>query len=128
MDPSKSAARGYLQWVYRKKSMYDEALRLFPKKSNQFSLGITYAEMGKRDEAQQVLDYWIKRSKQEYISSYRFATFYFALGENDQGFKWLDKAYEEHDGWMCNLKVEPRLDSVRSDPRFKVLLKKMNLE
>jgi len=128
MDPNKSAGRGYLINVYLEKSMYDEALKLFPEKNNQYSLGLTYAKMGKINEARQVLDYWIKRSKQEYVSSYNLARFYFALGENDQGFIWLDKAYEEHDSWMCYLKVEPQLDSVRSDPRFKVLLKKMNLE
>ena len=45
-------------------------------------------KMGKINEARQVLDYWIKRSKQEYVSSYNLARFYFALGENDQGFIW----------------------------------------
>jgi tetratricopeptide (TPR) repeat protein len=128
MDPNKSAGRRYLINVYLEKSMYDEALKLYPEKNNQYSLGLTYAKMGKINEARQVLDYWIKRSKQEYVSSYNFARFYFALGENDQGFIWLDKAYEEHDSWMCDLKVEPLLDSVRSDPRFKALLRKMNLE
>jgi TolB-like protein/Tfp pilus assembly protein PilF len=128
MDPNKSVGRGYLRWVYWEKSMYDEALNQFPKKNNQYSLGITYAKMGKREEAQQVLDYWIKRSKHEYISSYDFALFYFALGDNDQGFKLLDKAYEEHDDSLSYLKVEPKVDPVRSDPRFKALLKKMNLE
>jgi serine/threonine protein kinase/tetratricopeptide (TPR) repeat protein len=128
MDPNKSAGRGYLRWVYWEKSMYDEALKLFPEKNNQYDLGITYTLMGKRDKANQVLDYWIKQSKQEYVSSYSFALFYFALGENNQGFKWLDNAYEEREVWMCYLKVDPKLDSVRSDPRFKELLKKMNLE
>jgi serine/threonine protein kinase/Tfp pilus assembly protein PilF len=128
MDPSKSEGSGYLRWVYWEKSMYDEALKLFTEKNNQLSLGITYALMGKKDEAQQVLDHWIKRSKQEYISPYRIAQFYFALEENEQGFKWLDKAYGERDHLMCYLKVDPSLDTVRSDPRFKELLKKMNLE
>jgi serine/threonine-protein kinase len=128
MDPNKLAGRHYLSWVYCEKSMYEEALKQFPKKNKQFPLGITYAKMGKRVEAQQVLDYWINRSKQEYVSSYNLSFFYFALGEYDQGFKMLDKTYEERNNWMCNLKVDPKLDAARSDPRFIALLKKMNFE
>ena len=128
MDPDQLSGRTYLVYVYLEKSMYDEALELFPEQNNQYLLGLTYAKMGKIDEARQVLDYWIERSMQEYVSSYNLARFYFYLEENDLGFNFLDKAYEERDSGMCYLKVDPTLDSVRSDPRFKVLLKKMNLE
>jgi TolB-like protein/Tfp pilus assembly protein PilF len=128
MNPNMSAGRGYLMWVYLEKSMYGEVFKLFQKRDNQVSLGITYAKMGKRDEAQQVLDYLIKRSRQEYISSYNLALLHFALGDNDQGFKCLGNAYEERDSQMCTLKVDPGFDSIRSDPRFKELLKKMSLE
>ncbi len=50
------------------------------------------------------------------------------LGQKDQAFKWLEKAYEERDFWITFIKVAPYFDSLRSDPRFKILLKKMNLE
>jgi hypothetical protein len=80
--------------------------------------------MGKKEEALLVLDELIKKSK----SYHRIALINFALGENNQGFKWLEKAYEERDVGLVSLKAEPMYDSVRSDPRFKALLKKMNLE
>jgi len=53
---------------------------------------------------------------------------HFALGENDQGFKWLERSYEERVPGMKRLKIDQEYDSVGSDPRFKALLKKMNFE
>jgi Tfp pilus assembly protein PilF len=113
--------------------MYEEALAEFQKERSQTgigisAIGITYAKMGRRDEAQQMLDDRIKRSKEEYVTPLGMAHLYFALGENDQGFKWLDKAYEDLDSELNNIKVNPLYDSVRSDPRFKAMLKKMGLE
>ena len=56
------------------------------------------------------------------------AILYFVLGEDDLGFQWLDKAYEEYDSRMRLLKIDPVFDRVRSDPRFEAILKKMGLE
>ncbi len=58
------------------------------------------------------------------------ANLYFALGENDSGFEWMDKAVEERDVWLRYLKTIPLYDllNVRSDPRYLALLKKMNLD
>jgi hypothetical protein len=50
------------------------------------------------------------------------------LGEMDQAYEWLEKAYEERDQQIVWLKVWPLFDPLRSDPRFKAMLKKMNLE
>jgi hypothetical protein len=91
-------------------------------------IGIANVKMGKRWEAQQVMDDLMERSKKVYIPPYTLAILCFALGENDQGFEWLDKAYEERDGLLCVLKIDPECDSVRSDTRFTALLKKMGLE
>ena len=56
------------------------------------------------------------------------AILYFVLGEDDLGFQWLDKAYEEYDSRMRLLKIDPVFDRVRSDPRFEAIMKKMGLE
>ena len=56
------------------------------------------------------------------------ALIHFALGENDKGFERLEKAYEERDSRLRKLKTDPIFDNVRSDPRFKELLKKMGLD
>jgi serine/threonine protein kinase/tetratricopeptide (TPR) repeat protein len=127
----------YLGWGYLLKSKYKEALAEFlgeRKLSKEWNahvetwIGITYAQMGKRDKAREVLDELIKRSKQTYISPYLIGLFCFVMGENDHGFEWLDKAYEERDYWMCWLKIEPLFDSVRTDARFKTLLKKIGFD
>jgi len=137
MDPSFSLTHATLGRVYLQKSMYEEALAEFQKERELLGvwdqqleswLGITYAKMGKGGDAQKVLDDLIKRSKQAYLSPCCIALVYFALGEKDQGFKWLNKAYQEHSSCLIEIKVDPGFDSVRSDPRFKALLKKIGLE
>jgi len=128
MDPDMVAGRNYLGLVYLEKSEYVEALAEFEKTNNQFYICYTLGQMGKRAEAQKMLDELTLRSKQEFMSPYLFALCYLTLGEIDQGFRYLDKAYMERDAWMEFLKIDPRLDSIRTDPRFLTLLKKVGLE
>jgi hypothetical protein len=52
---------------------------------------------------------------------------YAGLGDQNQALAWLEKAYEARDQWLCQLKVEPMLDSLRSDRRFQVLLDRIGL-
>jgi serine/threonine protein kinase/Tfp pilus assembly protein PilF len=92
------------------------------------TLGYIYAFAGRRDEARKVLDDLFELSKQEHVSSFYVALVYTCLGQKDQAFEWLEKAYEERDVYLSQLKVFPLFDSLRSDPRYKALLKKMNLE
>ena len=56
---------------------------------------------------------------------YVLATFYAELGEKDKAFAILNKQYEDH-GYLDTIKVEPRFDSLRDDPRFADLLRRMN--
>ncbi len=128
MDPDNMAGRNYLGLAYLEKSDYVEALAEFEIMNNQFYICLTYGQMGKRAEAQKILDELTQRSKQEFMSPYLFALCYFTLGEIDQGFGYLDKAYVERDAWMEFLKIDPRLDSIRTDSRFKALLEKVGLE
>ena len=55
------------------------------------------------------------------------ATFYAALDENDKAFAELNKSYENRENIMSQLKVDPRLDSLRDDPRFQELLRRVGL-
>ena len=68
----------------------------------------------------------IEQSKIKPARKTSIALLCFELGEIDQGFEWLEKAYEERDTVMIRLKVNPQFDKVRSDPRFKAMLKRMN--
>jgi serine/threonine protein kinase len=137
MDPNFVSAHSFLGRAYLQKSMYKEALAEFRKEkepsrgwmqSVETVVGIARMRMGKKKEAQKILEDMIERSKHEYVSPYHIALLSFNLGENEQGFEWLDKAYKERDHWLLNLNAEPMFDSARSDPRFKKLLKKIGFE
>jgi serine/threonine protein kinase/Flp pilus assembly protein TadD len=137
MDPNFVSAHSFLGVVYLQKSMYKEALAEFRKEKEpskgwmqnvEAVVGITHMRMGKKKEAQKILEDMVERRKHEYVSPYHIALLSFNLGENELGFEWLDKAYKEHEDWLLYLKVEPLFDSVRSDPRFTKLLKKIGFE
>lgn len=137
MDPSFSLAHAGLGQAYLQKSMYQEALRELQRESDiragsdtvvETWKGIAYVKAGKKSEAKRVLDDLLKRAKQVYVSPVLFAGLYFAMGENDLAFKSLDLAYNQRDSRLLELKVLPEFDSVRSEPRFKALLKKVGFE
>jgi TolB-like protein/Flp pilus assembly protein TadD len=124
-----SLARAYLQ-----KQKFEKALEEIQKSRDlltgwqpwiECSKGIIYARMGKREDAQQVLNNLLKRSKREYVPPIIFADLHFALDENDKGFDWLKEAHKGRDPILTFLKVRPVYDSVRSDPRFSEVLKQM---
>jgi hypothetical protein len=69
----------------------------------------------------------LDQQKQRYVSPYTIATIYAGLGEKDQAFKWLEKAVEDRDIWLMNLKVDPVLKSPRSEPGFERLLQRIGL-
>jgi len=137
MDPSIMYAHLHIGAAYLAKSRYEEALAEF-QREREVSKGLhawseawtalTYMQMGEPDEAQKVLDNLLEGSEQRNISPFILGSLHFALGDNDEGFKLSDKAFKEHDPWLCWLKVSPLLDSIRSDPRYTALLKKMNLD
>ena len=91
------------------------------------ALGHTYATAGRRAEAVKTLSELLDLSKQRFVSPASIAAIYGALGDKDQAFAWLDKADQAHDGILVRLKVDYRFDSLRSDPRFGELLKRVNL-
>jgi hypothetical protein len=68
-----------------------------------------------------------EESKRKSVSTYNIAKIYEALGEKDQAFVWLEKAFAERDSNITNLKVEPGLDSLRTDSRYGDLLKRMRI-
>jgi hypothetical protein len=74
-----------------------------------------------------MLDELRQLSAREYVPAPSMAIAYAGLGEKDQAFAWLEKGYEEHAFQMQWLTVEPRWDSLRSDPRFKDLVKRIGL-
>ncbi|HSQ24162.1 MAG TPA: hypothetical protein VLN44_07125, partial [Pyrinomonadaceae bacterium] len=72
-----------------------------------------------------VLDELKRTSEQEYLPAPSIALIYAGLGEKDQALAWLDKGYTERAFQMQWIKMEPRWDSLRSDPRFQELMRRM---
>ena len=90
-------------------------------------LGFAYARAGKHTEAVEVLMSLEEFAAQQYVSAYSFAMVYLGLGDLDKTFEWLEKAFEERSGFLPFLKVEPMVDSIRSDARFQDLLWRIDL-
>lgn len=90
-------------------------------------LGRAYAQAGERANALRILAQLQQEAKQTYIPPYFLATLYAALGEKEQAFAWLDKAYANRDLYLAWIKFDPAMDPLRSDPRFHDLQQRMKL-
>ncbi len=105
---------------------FQEAIRLGENSpSNQIYLGAAYAGAGEREKALEILKQ-LETSK-EYVSPGELAILYGALGEREKAFASLEKAYAAHDLQLQFLKVDPAFDSLRDDPRFQDLLRRVGL-
>ena len=91
------------------------------------ALGRAYAESQKKLEANEMVDELHELAKRQYVSAYEVATIYVALGDREQAFELLAKAYAEHSFHLVNLNVSPQFKSVRSDPRFQDLVQRIGL-
>jgi serine/threonine-protein kinase len=137
LDQNFPPVHTFLPAAYEQKGMYDKAIAEFKNASPQqgsaesamamAGLGHVYAVSGKKDEAQALLNQLKRLSEKQYVSADSIALIYAGLGEKDQAFAWLERAYVERSFGMPNLNTEPRWDSLRSDPRFADLLRRVGL-
>jgi serine/threonine-protein kinase len=107
-------------------SEYQKAITLGARPTMVSRIGRAYALWGKRREAQKVLDELKVLSRQSYVPAYDFALIYAGLGEQEQALDWLEKAYQSGVSLM-GLKADPTWDSLRPEPRFRDLLRRMEL-
>ena len=91
------------------------------------TLGYAYAASGNRTKAEKVLGQLQALGTQQYVPPFTSALIYAGLGDKDQAFAWLEKAYTERSVWMPSLKVDPKFDSLRSDSRFAELVRRVGL-
>ena len=91
-------------------------------------LGYAYAISGDRAKAEQALRELEELAKRQYDSPTAFVTIYLGLGEKEKCLDWLEKAYEQQDSACWYLKIDQIYDSVRNEPRFQAILKKVGLE
>jgi TolB-like protein/Flp pilus assembly protein TadD len=89
------------------------------------NLALHYAWAGKETEARQALAQVKDLSKTQFISAWAIGMIYVALGDKDEAFAWMDRAYEEHNGWLLTLRVNPWVDPLRSDPRFDEMVRRV---
>jgi eukaryotic-like serine/threonine-protein kinase len=91
------------------------------------ALAQTLATAGKREKAIQILDDLTNLTKQKYVAPYFFAGIHIGLGEDDRAIEYLEKSYEEHSHWLIYLHLDPSMDSLRSNPRFQNLSRRVGL-
>ena len=90
-------------------------------------LGHAYGVAGRRAEALQVLSDLTERSKHEYILPYAMAIVHAGLGQPDRAIDWLEESYRKRDEQLVMLGVDPAVDTLRSNPRFRDLLTRIGL-
>jgi DNA-binding winged helix-turn-helix (wHTH) protein/tetratricopeptide (TPR) repeat protein len=133
MDPNFLPALITLGEVYTHKGNYTEALAELNKaaalsRDNALAaLGYTHAVSGERNKARQALAELQEMSKRRYVSPVGAAAIHAGLGEKDQAFAWLEKGFQGRAIGLCFLRIDPKFDSLRSDPRFEHLLRRIGL-
>lgn len=88
-------------------------------------IGFAYAAAGRTADARGILTKVSGMSKQMFVDPYLVATIYVALGDKPQALEWLEKGYDVKSSFMVALASEPKWDSIRTEPRFKALVKRV---
>ena len=137
LDPNSFPALRYRGLAYEQKGMYSQAIAQFKKSIllmapgestlSKAGLGHVYGVSGKKTDAQNILEELTRLSAEEYVPGTSIALIYAGLGEKNQAFTWLDKGYEQRAFQLQWIQLDPRWDSLHSDPRFQNLLLRINL-
>ena len=114
---------------------YDEALAEFTRGQTRANgtlepstgLAIYLARVGRREEAKAIIEQLQTMREKKFITPYGIASYYSVIGEIGAALDWLERAHAERDGTLVWIKVHPRLDPLRGEPRFRALLEKMKL-
>jgi predicted Zn-dependent protease len=91
------------------------------------ALAGTLATAGRKKDATRILDDLTNLAKQKYVATYFFAGIFVGLGDRDRAMEYLEKSYQEHSHWLMYLHMDPGMDSLRPDPRFQDLLRRVGL-
>jgi TolB-like protein/Tfp pilus assembly protein PilF len=135
LDPNYWFDHYFLGRAYAQKGKFPEAIAALKQGISMggttevwASLGYAYALSGERDEAQKVIEHLRELSVHEYVAPYNIAVIYAGLGNKDEAFVWLDRAYQERSYLLTYLTVDERLDKLHSDPRFDQLVRRVGLQ
>ncbi|HQR33635.1 MAG TPA: protein kinase [Blastocatellia bacterium] len=135
MEPNFFVARFTLGLAYEQKGMYEQAIAEFNEAQRidpeswvpSAFLAQVYAIKGNRAEVQRRLEELKRNALQKHVDSYNIGVIHAALGEKDQAFEWLEKAFQAKSEELMFIKVDPRIDSLRSDARYADLLRRLKL-
>ena len=135
LDPDYALAHWYRGLAFEQKTMYPEALHEMARAKDllpgnlavQSDIGHVYAVSGDKGNAEKVTGVLKEESARRYVNQYEIALIYIGLGQNDQAFKSLERAFREHSDMLVYLKVDPRLDPIRSDSRFADLMHRVGI-
>jgi len=92
-----------------------------------YCLGHVYAISGQTAQARITLDRLVKLSEERHVDAYYPAVIHIGLGETDQAFRWFEKAFQDRSEELLFLKLDPRLDGIRADPRYQSLVRRIGL-
>jgi len=135
LDPKLIAAHYNLGMVYEQMGRYREAVAAFQEAKNLDptnwpTLALLchgYASSGDRPRAQQLLLELTQQATRGSLDPVWLGLVHAALGDKERAFVWLEKAYQARSDTLLFLKVDPKYDTLRSDPRFADLVKRLNL-
>jgi Flp pilus assembly protein TadD len=135
MDPSFLEAHLYLGWNYEGRGQFDQAIAELRQALSlsgghpRFvsALGHAYAISGQRRLAEESLATLKAQAAQRYVAPIDIAIVYAGLKDLDQTFRYLELAYQDRSFWMCWLRIDPRFDGIRADPRYHDILRRMHL-
>lgn len=136
LNPKAAGAYWIRGMAYQQKKMFGEAIKdyrqaleLSPEDQNYLAaLGHVYASSGNNSAARNILDTLFVLNKKEHVSPFFFALVFAGLNDKEMALEWLEKSYEEKSGSVRYLKMEPRLQNLRNEPRYAALMKKIGLE
>jgi TolB-like protein/Flp pilus assembly protein TadD len=132
IDPGNGLAIVLSCEVGGQQGRFDEALALLREvklsaPGGRSLLGVTLALAGRTAEARAELTRQTASASTKYISAYEIASIHAALGDNDQAFAWLDRAFEERSALLHTLRIDPVMDAIRADPRYTAAERRLNL-
>lgn len=125
----------YLGMAYEQNGQYEDAVSEFQRAlsyspdntSALASLGYIYAASGDEEKAREIIEQLKVESNKRYVSPYRIAELYAGLKEKEHALTQLEKAAAERSWWLIFAGVNHRFDSLRDEPRFIKILRKINL-
>jgi tetratricopeptide (TPR) repeat protein len=117
--------------VYAEKGMFAKSIEKFGKMGDSphalGHLGNALARSGQTDAARRVIVRLQEHARQNGVGMYEIALVYAGLGNKNDAFRWLEESYKTHNEGLTNLKIDPCLDPLRSDPRFSDLVRRVGL-